>query len=39
VFRFAAAASGQTTLTLLYHRSFEPDVPPLKTFTAPIVVR
>lgn len=39
VFRFAAAAPGQTTLTLIYHRSFEPDVPPLKTFTAPIIVR
>jgi hypothetical protein len=39
VFRFAAAAPGQTTLTLISHRSFEPDVPPRKTFSAPIVVR
>lgn len=39
VFRYAAVAPGETTLTLIYHRSFEPDVPPLKTFTAPIVVR
>lgn len=38
-FSFAAAAAGQTTLTLVYRRSFEPDVPPLRTFEAPIVVR
>lgn len=39
VFRFAGAAAGQTTLTLVYRRSFEAEIPPLKTFEAPIVVR
>jgi inhibitor of cysteine peptidase len=36
---FEAAGAGKTTLTLIYHRSFEPTVPPLKTFEANIVVQ
>lgn len=37
-FRFAAAA-GETTLTLVYHRPWEKDVEPLETFTVQVVVR
>jgi inhibitor of cysteine peptidase len=37
-FRFASA-TGQTTLTLVYHRSWEKDVEPLETFTVEVVVR
>jgi inhibitor of cysteine peptidase len=29
---FEASNAGQTTLTLVYRRAFEPNVPPLKTF-------
>jgi inhibitor of cysteine peptidase len=36
---FEAAGAGQTTLKLIYHRSFEPNAPPLKTFEANITVR
>jgi inhibitor of cysteine peptidase len=36
---FEAAGAGKTTLKLIYHRSFEPNVPPLKTFEANIVVQ
>lgn len=35
---FEAAGAGETTLTLIYHRSFEPAVPPLQTFTVTIRV-
>ncbi|NTV65976.1 MAG: protease inhibitor I42 family protein [Oscillochloris sp.] len=37
-FSFSAVAVGQTSIVMVYHRSFEPDVPPLKTFTVPVVV-
>lgn len=37
-FQFVAAGAGQTTLTLIYHRSFEPNVAPLKTFTVNVGV-
>jgi inhibitor of cysteine peptidase len=37
--RFEAAAPGQTTLQLIYHRSFEPGVPPIDTFQVSVVVR
>ena len=37
-FRFAAA-TGETTLTLVYHRPWEEDVEPLETFTVQVVVR
>ena len=30
--RLAAVGPGQTTLQMIYHRTFEPGVPPLKTF-------
>jgi inhibitor of cysteine peptidase len=36
---FEASGVGRTTLTLVYHRAFEPNVPPLKTFEVGIVVR
>jgi len=36
---FEAAGAGKTALKLIYHRSFEPNVPPLKTFEANIVVQ
>jgi inhibitor of cysteine peptidase len=36
---FEATGAGTTTLTLIYHRAFEPNVPPLTTFEATIVVQ
>ena len=37
-FRFAAT-TGETTLTLVYHRPWEEGVEPLETFTVQVVVR
>lgn len=37
-FRFESAP-GSTTLTLVYHRSWETDVEPLETFTVEVTVR
>jgi len=37
-FRFASA-TGETTLTLVYHRPWEKDVEPLETFSVQVVVR
>ena len=39
IMRFKAAGAGQTSLRLVYHRSFEKNVPPLKTFEVTIVVK
>jgi inhibitor of cysteine peptidase len=36
---FKAIASGETTLQLIYHRSFEPDVAPLETFEVTVQVK
>ncbi len=36
--QFKAAQAGTTTLKLIYHRTFEPNVPPLQTFEVTIVV-
>jgi inhibitor of cysteine peptidase len=38
-FRFEAVASGQTLLQLLYHRPWEKDVPPEKTFEVTVIVQ
>ena len=38
VFLFTAAAGGSTTLTLVYKRSFEPNVAPVQTFTVQVTV-
>ncbi len=38
VLRFEAVAPGTTTLTLIYHRPFETNVPPIKTFTIKVTV-
>ena len=35
-FRFECVDAGAVTLSLIYHRSFEPGVAPLKTFTVSI---
>ncbi|MBM4429116.1 MAG: protease inhibitor I42 family protein, partial [Chloroflexi bacterium] len=37
--RFTGVAAGQTALKLIYHRSFEKDVPPVKTFEVTVVVK
>jgi inhibitor of cysteine peptidase len=37
--RFEAVGAGQTVLRLIYHRVFEPDVPPLKTFEVTVMVK
>lgn len=36
--RFAAVGTGQTDLTLIYHRPFEKDVLPAQTFEATVTV-
>jgi inhibitor of cysteine peptidase len=38
-FRFEAVASGQTLLKLVYHRPWEKDVPPEKTFEVNVTVQ
>ena len=38
-FRFEAASAGTTTLKLVYRRSWETGVAPIKTFTVQLVVR
>jgi inhibitor of cysteine peptidase len=37
--KFQAVKTGQASLTLIYHRSFEKDVPPEKTFEVTILVK
>ena len=37
--RFKATGPGKTTLKLVYHRSWEKNVAPLKTYQADVVVR
>lgn len=39
VFQLSASASGMATLTLVYRRSWEYNVPPIKTFTVRVDVR
>jgi len=39
VFRFEAVAPGKTPLKLVYHRAFEPDVPPEQTYEVNIIVK
>jgi len=39
IFRFKAISAGQMTLQLVYHRSWEEGVEPLKTFSLQVVVR
>lgn len=38
-FLFSAAGAGRTNLQLIYHRTFEKDTPPLKTFEVTAVVK
>lgn len=38
-FSYRAGASGETRLTLVYRRSWEAEVPPLRTFEVSVVVR
>ena len=37
-FRFQTLTDGQATLKFIYHRTFEKDVPPIRTFEVKIVV-
>ncbi len=37
--RLKAVAAGETVLQLIYHRSFEKNTPPTKTFRAIVVVK
>lgn len=39
IFSFKALDAGKTTLELVYHRTFEKNVPPLQTFTLTVTVR
>ncbi|GAI03698.1 unnamed protein product, partial [marine sediment metagenome] len=39
IFRFKAISAGQMTLQLVYHRTWEEGVEPLKTFSCKVVVR
>lgn len=38
-FHFKAAALGETLLKIIYHRSWEKDVPPIRTFEITIIVK
>lgn len=38
IFRIKAVSTGQTTLTLVYHRSWEEGVEPLETFSLNVIV-
>lgn len=38
-FRFEAAGAGRTTLTLVYARPWEQDVPPVETYSIVVVVK
>jgi inhibitor of cysteine peptidase len=38
-FHFEAAAAGSTTVKLIYHRTFEKDVPPVQTFEVTVTVQ
>jgi inhibitor of cysteine peptidase len=38
-FTFRAMAAGQTTLQLIYSRSWETDIPPIQTFEVTLVVK
>ena len=38
-FRFETASAGTTTLKMIYHRPWETNVAPIKTFTVQVVVR
>jgi len=39
IFRFKATSAGQTTLRIIYRRSWEEGIEPLKTFSIQVVVR
>jgi predicted secreted protein len=39
VFRFGASSAGMATLKIIYHRSWEYNVPPAKTFSVRVNVR
>jgi len=39
ILRFEAAAPGQTVLQLIYHRTWEKGIPPVKTFEVTVVVK
>ena len=39
IFRFEAASAGTTTLKMVYRRSWETGVAPIKTFTVQVTVR
>ena len=39
VFRFEAVSPGETLLKLVYHRPFEPEVPPEQTYQVNIIVK
>lgn len=39
ILRFEAENAGQTPLKLVYHRPFETDMPPLRTFSIQVIVR
>jgi inhibitor of cysteine peptidase len=39
VFRFEAVSPGETVLKMVYHRPFEPEVPPEQTYQVKIIVK
>jgi inhibitor of cysteine peptidase len=38
-FHFKALQAGQTSLTMAYARSFEPDIPPIQVFKITVMIR
>jgi inhibitor of cysteine peptidase len=39
VIRFHAIAEGESEVKLKFHRSFEPNIPPLKTFEVTVIIK
>jgi len=39
IIKFHAIAVGESKVKLIFHRSFEPDIPPLKTFEVTVIIK
>jgi inhibitor of cysteine peptidase len=39
IIKFHAIAAGTSVVRLIFHRSFEPNVPPLKTFKVTVIIK
>jgi len=39
IIKFHAIAAGESKVKLIFHRSFEPNMPPLKTFEVTVIIK